>query len=249
MPAIQSPAPRGADPRGVFDSAACRALERTARVVPDFSACLPTLDAARDTARIPRMTSLVQLVALFRLAMPRIFRFGGAPGCQRSPRSSFLIRHRAPRSAGQCGPTAYGLPLSKVADLAPTSAKKSMDDTSKPNPQNSAVPAGSPNTQRPAGGETLARAAQGAHAAVDATVGKVAPVIDGVHDKIESAKGAANAAKDTIANGKQAIQSRVDEVGEWISAARDAVRTHPLAALAAAIVVGAAYNSLTSKKR
>ena len=104
-------------------------------------------------------------------------------------------------------------------------------------------------TERPAGGELLARAAQGAHAAVDATVAKVAPVIDGVHDKVEAVRDAAGAARDAAVNGKQAISDRVDEVGEWVGAARDAVRAHPFAAIAAALLVGAAYNSLTSRRR
>lgn len=96
--------------------------------------------------------------------------------------------------------------------------------------------------QRPAGGETLARAAQGAHQAVDATVAKVAPVIDGVQERVDAAKGAAATAKDALANAK-------DSADEWLSAARDTVRAHPLAAIAGALLVGAAYNSLTSRKR
>jgi hypothetical protein len=63
------------------------------------------------------------------------------------------------------------------------------------------------------------RVVDGAHEAVDGVAAKVAPVVDGI--------GNAGQTKD-----------------EWIDAARDAIRTHPFAAIGAALLVGAAYASL-----
>jgi hypothetical protein len=102
---------------------------------------------------------------------------------------------------------------------------------------------------RPAGGETLARAASGAHRAVDSTVEKVAPVIDAVHDKVESAKASVQGAKDQANKLRGDVQQARDAAAEWIGAARDAVREHPLAAMAGAFLVGIAIVSVTSNRR
>ena len=90
-----------------------------------------------------------------------------------------------------------------------------------------ATPVATPD--RPAGGETLARVAQGAHQAVDATVAKVAPVVDGVHDKVESARSA------------------VASTQEWVGAAREAIQARPFAAITGALLVGAAWMSLRKR--
>lgn len=106
-----------------------------------------------------------------------------------------------------------------------------------------------PDSQRPAGGETLARAAAGAHHAVDAAVAKVAPVVDTVHDKVESVRGVAQGVKDKASDlGEGALKAK-DEIGEWMVAARDAVRAHPFAAIGVALLLGVAYSSIGSKRR
>jgi ElaB/YqjD/DUF883 family membrane-anchored ribosome-binding protein len=133
-----------------------------------------------------------------------------------------------------------------------------MDDTnqlaSKPStPDAKPASTSTSGAQRPAGGETLARVVQGAHAAVDGTAAKVAPVIDGVQAKVDGVKQAVGSAKDTVANGKQSLQDGVDKLvdtkDEWIVATRTAIREHPFAAIATALLVGAAYVSLRSPKR
>jgi len=133
-----------------------------------------------------------------------------------------------------------------------------MDDTnqlaSKPSgPEPTSPSNATSGAQRPAGGETLARVVQGAHAAVDGTAAKVAPVIDGVQAKVDSVKQAVDSAKDTVANSKQSLQDGVhklaDTKDEWIDAARTAIREHPFAAVATALLIGAAYVSLGSSKR
>ncbi len=127
-----------------------------------------------------------------------------------------------------------------------------MDDTNQlaGKPSNSdAVP----GTQRPAGGETLARVVHGAHAAVDGTAAKVAPVIDGVQARVDNVRQAVDSARDTVANSKQSLQDGVDKLvdtkDEWIGAARTAIREHPFAAVATALLIGAAYVSLGSSRR
>ena len=102
-------------------------------------------------------------------------------------------------------------------------------------------------SQRPAGGETLARTAQGAHRAVDATVEKVAPVIDAVHDKLESARGAAQGAKDAASDVQDQIGAAKDQAGEWIGAAREAIVQNPFGAIAGAFLLGAVY--VATKRR
>jgi len=99
-------------------------------------------------------------------------------------------------------------------------------------------------SQRPAGGETLARITQGAHQAVDATAAKVAPAVDAVHDKVEAAKGAAQGVKDAAANAKDKVGAAKDEAAEWVGAARDAIVQNPFAAIVGAFLIGAAYASL-----
>ena len=127
-----------------------------------------------------------------------------------------------------------------------------MDDTNQlaSQPSNSGATSGA---QRPAGGETLARVVQGAHAAVDGTAAKVAPVIDGVQAKVDGVRHAVDSARDTVANGQQSLQDGVDKLvdtkDEWIGAARTAIREHPFAAVATALLIGAAYVSLGSSRR
>jgi len=109
--------------------------------------------------------------------------------------------------------------------------------------------ASSSTSLRPAGGETLARAAAGAHRAVDSTVEKVAPVVDAVHDRVESAKASVQGAKDQVYKLRDDARQAQDAAAEWIGAARGAVREHPLAAMFGALLVGAAIVSVTSRRR
>ncbi len=102
---------------------------------------------------------------------------------------------------------------------------------------------------RPAGGETLARAANGAHRAVDATVAKVAPVVDAVHDKVVAVREVAQGVEDTAARLQSNAEQAKDAAAAWLSAAREVVRAHPLAAVGGALLIGAAYMSLSSKGR
>jgi len=78
-----------------------------------------------------------------------------------------------------------------------------------------------------------------------------APIVDGLikrvtqtaHDAVDSVAAKVSAVTDGLRGG-------VDKVGdtrdEWIESARDAIRQHPFAAVASALVIGAALLSLRS---
>ena len=74
----------------------------------------------------------------------------------------------------------------------------------------------------------LRRVTQSAHDAIDGLSAKVSGVTSGAQDKVD-----------------QALQAR----DEWTTAARDAVREHPLLAIGGALLVGAALNALMSSRR
>lgn len=72
------------------------------------------------------------------------------------------------------------------------------------------------------------RAASSAHEAVDKVAAKVSSLGDGLQDRMAHAG---------------------DTRDEWVEAARDAIRRHPFATVAGALVVGAALLSLASSRR
>ena len=93
---------------------------------------------------------------------------------------------------------------------------------------NSAAPAGTAAAAAPIVDRLLKRATSSAHDAVDSVAAKVGSIADG-------------------------LQGGVSKVGdtrdEWIESARDAIRQHPFAAVAGALVIGAALLSLNSSRR
>jgi ElaB/YqjD/DUF883 family membrane-anchored ribosome-binding protein len=74
----------------------------------------------------------------------------------------------------------------------------------------------------------IKRATSSAHQAVDNVAAKVSSLTDGLQD------GVAHAG---------------DTRDEWVEAARDAIREHPFATVAGALVIGAALLSLISSRR
>ena len=105
----------------------------------------------------------------------------------------------------------------------PASASK-PDDTSATATQ----PAAPAAAAAPAVDRLIKRVTSSAHDAVDSVAAKVSSVADG-------------------------LQGGVSKVGdtrdEWIESARDAIRQHPFAAVAGALVIGAALLSLGSSRR
>ena len=105
----------------------------------------------------------------------------------------------------------------------PASASK-PDDTG----ANATKPADPATAAVPAVDRLIKRVTSSAHDAVDSVAAKVSSVADG-------------------------LQGGVSKVGdtrdEWIESARDAIRQHPFAAVAGALVIGAALLSLSSSRR
>ncbi len=118
-------------------------------------------------------------------------------------------------------------------------------------------------TPFPNGGarQSLSNTADSAHAAVDKAADKAsdaaaaaAPIVDRL---IKRATTSAHDAVDGIAakvtSLTDGLQDGVSKVGdtrdEWVESARDAIRQHPFAAIAGALVIGAALVSLRSSNR
>jgi len=85
----------------------------------------------------------------------------------------------------------------------------------------------------------------GLKAATPLVDGLIKRVTQSAHDAVDSAAAKAS----SVAGG---LQDGVDKVGdtrdEWIESARDAIRQHPFAAVASALVIGAALLSLRSSR-
>ena len=120
-------------------------------------------------------------------------------------------------------------------------------------------PAAAPVTPFPANGATKpttpnAGADTNSTAPVDAATAAAAPIVDrllkratsSAHDAVDSVAAKVG----SIADGLQGGVSKVgDTRDEWIESARDAIRQHPFAAVAGALVIGAALLSLNSSRR
>jgi ElaB/YqjD/DUF883 family membrane-anchored ribosome-binding protein len=74
----------------------------------------------------------------------------------------------------------------------------------------------------------IKQAASSAHDAIDSVASKVSSLTDGLQRSVSNAGDARD---------------------EWVEAARDAIRQHPFATVAGALVVGAALISLVSSRR
>jgi hypothetical protein len=107
------------------------------------------------------------------------------------------------------------------------------NDTAKPVTPSASMDATTPKPAKPADPAApiadglIKRATRSAHDAVDTVAAKVSSVADG-------------------------LQGRVDHAGdtrdEWLDSARDVIRQHPFAAVAGALVIGAALLSLRSSR-
>lgn len=85
-----------------------------------------------------------------------------------------------------------------------------------------------PDGDKPVAGRLLDRVTSSAHDAIDSVAAKVGSLAGGLKDGVADAG---------------------DTRDEWIGAARDAIRQHPFATVAGAVVVGAALLSLLSSPR
>jgi hypothetical protein len=87
----------------------------------------------------------------------------------------------------------------------------------------------------------------------DAAARAAVPVAD---DLVERARQGAHETVDkvaaTVASAAQCVQSGASKVGEapvaWVDSARDVIRSHPLAAVGGALLIGVAMSSLASMR-
>jgi ElaB/YqjD/DUF883 family membrane-anchored ribosome-binding protein len=109
----------------------------------------------------------------------------------------------------------------------PTETSKPSTAPATPANDSAAAKPGDAQGAAPAVDNLIKRVTQSAHDAVDSLAAKLTSVSDG-------------------------LQGSVDKVGdtrdEWIESARDAIRQHPFAAVAGALVIGAALLSLRSSR-
>ena len=117
-----------------------------------------------------------------------------------------------------------------AAPVTPFPASNAANGGTKPAPVNAGADTGSnaADAAAPIVDRLLKRATSSAHDAVDSVAAKVSSIADG-------------------------LQGGVSKVGdtrdEWIESARDVIREHPFAAVAGALVIGAALLSLNSSRR
>jgi ElaB/YqjD/DUF883 family membrane-anchored ribosome-binding protein len=130
-----------------------------------------------------------------------------------------------------------------------------MDNTTSPTTTNPGTSSGSTpfptEATKPATATIAVNAGTDAAGTNPADAKAVAPIVDGLikrvtqraHDAVDSVAAKVSAVTDGLQGG-------VDKVGdtrdEWIESARDAIRQHPFAAVASALVIGAALLSLRS---
>jgi hypothetical protein len=93
---------------------------------------------------------------------------------------------------------------------------------------------------------TATKAADAAAAAVPVLDRLIKQATTGAHDAIDSLSSKASSIADGLQGG---VSKAGDTRDEWIESARDAIRQHPLATVAGALVIGAALLSLRSSRR
>lgn len=132
-----------------------------------------------------------------------------------------------------------------------------MDNTTSPTTTNPGTASGS--TPFPTEATKPATTATAVSANNDAAVAKsvdaraAAPIVDGLIKRVtQSAHDAVDSVAAKVSSVTDGLQGSVDKVGdtrdEWIESARDVIRQHPFAAVAGALVIGAALLSLRSSR-
>ena len=100
---------------------------------------------------------------------------------------------------------------------------------------------------------TAANASNDTAVARPADAKAAAPIVDGLIKRVtQSAHDAVDSVAAKVSSVTDGLQGSVDKVGdtrdEWLESARDAIRQHPFAAVAGALVIGAALLSLRSSR-
>lgn len=93
---------------------------------------------------------------------------------------------------------------------------------------------------------TSSKVADAAAAAVPVMDRLIKQATSSAHDAIDSLSSKASSLADGLQGG---VSKAGDTRDEWLEAARDAIRQHPFATVAGALVIGAALLSLRSSRR
>lgn len=93
---------------------------------------------------------------------------------------------------------------------------------------------------------TASKVADAAAAAVPVMDRLIKQATSSAHDAIDSLSSKASSLADGLQGG---VSKAGDTRDEWLEAARDAIRQHPFATVAGALVIGAALLSLRSSRR
>jgi ElaB/YqjD/DUF883 family membrane-anchored ribosome-binding protein len=132
-----------------------------------------------------------------------------------------------------------------------------MDNTT--SPPSTTPTTSSANTPFPTDSTKPSAATAAPHSTSDVATGQpadakaAAPIADGLIKRVtQSAHDAVDSLAAKVTSMTDGLQGGVDKVGdtrdEWIESARDAIRQHPFAAVAGAVVIGAALLSLRSSR-
>ncbi len=102
-------------------------------------------------------------------------------------------------------------------------------------------------------GDAMPNAVRGAQGAPTSGPAAAVPVVEGLIDRAtRSAHAAVDSVSGKVSSLADGLRDRVDGVGdtrdEWIESAREAIRQHPFAAVAGAVLIGAALLSLRSSR-
>ena len=123
-----------------------------------------------------------------------------------------------------------------------------MDDTTSPTSTTPATASGATpfptDTVKPATAPSN-DASAGAKAAAPLVDGLIKRVTQSAHDAIDGLAAKATSVTDGLQGG---VDKASDTRDEWVESARDAIRQHPFAAVAGALVIGAALLSLRSSR-
>jgi hypothetical protein len=129
---------------------------------------------------------------------------------------------------------------------APATSTSATSSGATPYPTDTATPAPAPV---PAHGardvDTAASTPAGPKDATPVVDGLIKRVAQSAHDAVDSLAAKASSVADGLQGG---VAKANDTRDEWIESARDAIRLHPLATVAGALLIGAALVSLRSAR-
>ena len=122
----------------------------------------------------------------------------------------------------------------------------SNGDASGAKPTSAGAGASGDSNSNSSSSSTADKVADAAAAAVPVLDRLIKQATTGAHDAIDRLSSKASSIADGLQGG---VSKAGDTRDEWIESARDAIRQHPFATVAGALVIGAALLSLRSSRR